>query len=70
MSTTTMREGGNNSISRSSIRRSPAIERSQHETRPIIFNFSDVPVTVKPESDPELVRCDMQRAWEELHSRS
>jgi hypothetical protein len=47
-----------------------AIEQSQRENRPITFNFSDVPVTVVPESDPELVRCDMQRAWEELHSRS
>jgi hypothetical protein len=44
-----------------------AIERSKRENRPITFNFSDVPVTVVPESDPETIRCEMQRAWEELH---
>lgn len=47
-----------------------AIERSKHEGRPIIFNFSDVPVTVEAESDPELIHRDMQRAWEQLHSSS
>jgi hypothetical protein len=45
-----------------------AIERSRRENRPITFNFSDVLVTVVPESDPEMIRCDMRRAWEELHS--
>jgi hypothetical protein len=45
-----------------------AIEQSKRGNRPITFNFSDVPVTVVSESDPELIRCDMQRAWEELHS--
>lgn len=44
-----------------------AAERSKHEGRPITFNFSDVPVTVVPESDPELIRRDVQRSWEKLH---
>lgn len=47
-----------------------AIERSQHEDRPITFNFSDVPVTVVADSDPEMIRLDTQRAWEKLHSGS
>jgi hypothetical protein len=44
-----------------------AIERAAREGRPITFNFSDVPVTVEPESDPEAVRNDMQHAWEQIH---
>lgn len=44
-----------------------AIERAKDEGRPITFNFSDVPVTVVPESDPERVRADMQSTWERLH---
>lgn len=47
-----------------------AIERSKHEGRPITFNFSDVPVTVEAESNPELIRRDMCRAWEQLHQGS
>jgi hypothetical protein len=47
-----------------------AIERSKREGRPITFNFSDVPLTVVPESDPELIRSDMFRAWEQLRRGS
>jgi hypothetical protein len=47
-----------------------AIERSKREDRPITFNFSDVPVRVESESNPEVIRQDYFRAWEELHSDS
>ncbi len=47
-----------------------AIERSKRERRPIIFSFSDVPVTITSKSDPEIVRADMFSAWEQLHSGS
>jgi superfamily II DNA or RNA helicase len=47
-----------------------AIERATRERRSITFNFSGVPVMVVPESDPGLIRRDMQRAWERLHSGS
>jgi hypothetical protein len=47
-----------------------AIERSKREDRPITFNFSDVPITVEAESNPELIRLDMQRAWNQLHRDS
>jgi hypothetical protein len=45
-----------------------AIEQSKREDRPITFNFSGVPLTVEPESDPTSIRVDMFRAWEQLHS--
>lgn len=44
-----------------------AIERFKREGRSITFNFSDVPVTVEAESDPELIRQDYFQAWEQLH---